>query len=111
MDHRVRVDRDGRDGLELELLRPGEACCQDRQDVLRSQDVPQNQDELRDRQDHRQSRGVRRVHQDLLRDRLGRCEWGASGDVRQVPSDVNRDLLRDRRIHQDHCCRGEDARR
>ena len=109
MGRRVRVDRDERDGLELELLRPAEACCPGRRDVLRSQDVHQNQDELRDRQDHRQSRGVRRGHQDLLRDRLGRCGWGASDDVRQVPSDVSRDHP-DHRIQQDRY-RGEDARR
>lgn len=110
MDHRVRVDRDELDGLALERLRLGEACCQVRRDVPQSQDAHRNQGELRDRLDHRQSRDVLRVHQDLLRDRLGRCGWDASGDVRRVPSDASRDHLA-RRIHQDHRYRGEDARR
>ena len=110
MDRRVRVDRDARDGLELELLRPAEACCPGRRDVLRSLDAHRNQDELRVRQDHRlQSRDVHRGRQDLLRDHLGRCGWGALGDVRQAPSDASRDHP-DHRIHQDHY-RGEDARR
>ena len=73
MDHHVRVDRDELDGLALERLRPEEACCQVHRDVLQSQDAPRNQDELRERQVHQdQSQDVRRVHQDLLRDRLGR---------------------------------------
>ena len=110
MDRRVRVDRDVLDGLELERLLRAEACCPDRRDVLRSRDAHRNRDELRDHQDHRQSRGVRRVHQDLLRDRLGRCGWGASGDARRVPSGVSQDHP-DRRIQQDHRYRGEDARR
>ena len=109
MDRRVRVDRDERDGLELELLRPGEACCPGRRDVLRSQDVPQNRDELPDRQVHRQSRGVHQDRQDLLRDRLGRCGWDASGDERRVHLDVSRDHP-DRQSHRDRC-RDEDARR
>ena len=110
MDRRVRVDRDELDGLALEHLRPGEACCQGRRDVPQSQDAHRNQDEHRDRQVHQdQSPDVRRVHQDLRRDRLGRCGWDASGDVRRVPSDVSRVHL-GRRIHQDHC-RGEDVRR
>ena len=110
MDHHVRVDRDELDGLALERLRPEEACCQVHRDVLQSQDAHRNQDELRVRQDHRlQSRDVHRGRQDLLRDHLGRCGWGASDDVRQVPSDVSRDHP-DHRIQQDRY-RGEDARR
>ena len=98
------------DGLGLERLRLGEACCPDHRDVLQSQDARRNQDELRERQDHRlQSRDVRRVHQDLLRDRPGKCGWDASDDVRRVHQDASQDHPH-RRVHQDHY-RGEDARR
>ena len=63
MDRRVRVDRDVLDGQELERLLPEEAYRPDHRDVLRSQDVRQNQDVLPDRQVHQeQSRGVRRAN-------------------------------------------------
>jgi hypothetical protein len=110
VDRRVHVDRDVLDGLGLERLLQAEACCQGRRDEPQIQDVHRNQDEHRDRQVRQgQSPDVRRVHQDRLRDLLGRCGWDASGDVRRAPSDASRDH-RDRRIHQDHY-RGEDVRR